>query len=391
MVDTLRERAVDEIEDQCESQTILNGPLPIHIRRGRIRDNINAKLNAALSKIGGREGAITYLGEVLGGVVSLAMHDEDNKHGLWVSSKAHPQPWMAFGDSNLNAPMISNPLEAGMHMLHKQLIEKAIQVSLSDLQKAYVIGFEKFQQKHNLVSPKYLPDKIYFDFDSDRLNKKNLDTISMLADYLHFHPSTFVNLNGHTDPTGKADYNMDLSIRRANAVKSSLVALGVPADRLHSAGFGKTQLITRNPKQYQKDRRVEFVYQSRPTGVMDDPEKIAFGDVMKEIESKVGPPYAAEDHFPHEVPDNGANLPLNSPLPAWKWGSMSETLRVQINDTIKGYLGDLKSKIATAKELDDTEVSGYTIKIRPVVEKIFDELAADPLGFLGGLMGRKVN
>lgn len=51
-----------------------------------------------------------------------------------------------------------------------------------------------------------------------------------------------VQVDGHTDPIGSAEYNQVLSERRADTVRNRLVEQGVPSDRINAQGFGKTQL-----------------------------------------------------------------------------------------------------------------------------------------------------
>ena len=51
-----------------------------------------------------------------------------------------------------------------------------------------------------------------------------------------------VQVDGHTDPIGSAEYNQVLSERRADTVRNRLVEQGVPSDRVNAQGFGKTQL-----------------------------------------------------------------------------------------------------------------------------------------------------
>ena len=58
------------------------------------------------------------------------------------------------------------------------------------------------------------------------------------------NPDTVLALDGHTDKYGAEDYNITLSLNRANAVKDALVDEGVPADSIAKVqGWGKQQLI----------------------------------------------------------------------------------------------------------------------------------------------------
>lgn len=54
---------------------------------------------------------------------------------------------------------------------------------------------------------------------------------------------SYVNVNGHTDRMGSAQYNQKLSEKRANVVKSYLVSKGMDASKIEVYGFGKTQAI----------------------------------------------------------------------------------------------------------------------------------------------------
>jgi outer membrane protein OmpA-like peptidoglycan-associated protein len=71
-------------------------------------------------------------------------------------------------------------------------------------------------------------------------------------------------IEGHTDSTGDAAHNIDLSKRRAEAVKSVLVAqFGIDGARLSTAGLGATKPVASNdtPAGRAENRRVEFVRQ----------------------------------------------------------------------------------------------------------------------------------
>jgi outer membrane protein OmpA-like peptidoglycan-associated protein/tetratricopeptide (TPR) repeat protein len=87
-----------------------------------------------------------------------------------------------------------------------------------------------------------LKEQIPFAHDSDRVEARADATLSWLARLLVTHPEIgVVSIEGHTDDVGAADYNLDLSKRRAHTVVKELVARGVNAARVRERGFGQTR------------------------------------------------------------------------------------------------------------------------------------------------------
>lgn len=76
-------------------------------------------------------------------------------------------------------------------------------------------------------------------------------------------PLSKIVVEGHTDSQGQAEYNQDLSQRRAQAVRDYLVTRGIAADRVVAQGFGPTRTIADNksPEGRANNRRVEIVVQ----------------------------------------------------------------------------------------------------------------------------------
>ncbi len=75
------------------------------------------------------------------------------------------------------------------------------------------------------------------------------------------HTELKVTIEGHTDNTGNADHNLDLSGRRAESVRNFLVSNGTDGARIASQGYGQTRPIAdnRTAEGKQKNRRVEAV------------------------------------------------------------------------------------------------------------------------------------
>jgi len=115
-----------------------------------------------------------------------------------------------------------------------------------------------------MASGRYVSHGILFDTDSDRLKPESAPVIQSIAKGLETNPALKLRIEGHTDSVGNAAHNMDLSKRRAEAVKAVLVAqFKVDAARLTTAGLGSTKPIDTNdtPLGRAQNRRVEMVKQ----------------------------------------------------------------------------------------------------------------------------------
>lgn len=103
---------------------------------------------------------------------------------------------------------------------------------------------------------------ILFDFDKDTLKPESKPTLDEIAKLLGAKPGLSLKIVGHTDNQGAADYNMDLSRRRAANVAAALIRdYGVDGGRLSSEGAGLTQPIASNDTEEgrTKNRRVELI------------------------------------------------------------------------------------------------------------------------------------
>jgi OmpA-OmpF porin, OOP family len=89
-------------------------------------------------------------------------------------------------------------------------------------------------------------DHLNFDSATTRLTPESVTTVNDLASVLKAYPGAQVQLVGHTDNTGSPAANQTLSLDRANAVKETLVAQGVGADRISTAGYGQDRPVAPN-------------------------------------------------------------------------------------------------------------------------------------------------
>jgi outer membrane protein OmpA-like peptidoglycan-associated protein len=91
-----------------------------------------------------------------------------------------------------------------------------------------------------------MPEAILFATDSASLNPRLRSDLVVLSNSLNKYPRSIVTVTGHTDNTGAASYNQDLSERRAGSVASVLRSSGVSGSRVRTVGAGESQPISTN-------------------------------------------------------------------------------------------------------------------------------------------------
>ena len=108
-----------------------------------------------------------------------------------------------------------------------------------------------------------------FQFNSAELTPNSHAVLDEVAASLQKHPQLKVELQGYTDSTGPADYNLKLSQRRADSVRGYLMSKGVPAEQLAAKGYGMASPIDTNktPQGRAHNRRVVMFATSNPGDV----------------------------------------------------------------------------------------------------------------------------
>ena len=120
-------------------------------------------------------------------------------------------------------------------------------------------GVEVSRPAENEIDVRLTSD-ILFDVDAFNLRPESRATLRGLADNFRRYPNEQFDIEGHTDSTGSDEYNLSLSQRRADSVKTYLVDQGVETAQIFARGFGESRPKASNdtPEGRQLNRRVEI-------------------------------------------------------------------------------------------------------------------------------------
>lgn len=108
---------------------------------------------------------------------------------------------------------------------------------------------------------RFVNQNIHFEFDSAQLSSMAKMLIREKAEWLKANPGVSVTIEGHCDERGTTVYNLALGERRAMAVMSYMVDLGISKDRLKKVSFGEEKPLdpAKTEEAYRKNRRAQFV------------------------------------------------------------------------------------------------------------------------------------
>ena len=121
-------------------------------------------------------------------------------------------------------------------------------------------------------------NNIYYDLDKATIRSDATPILDSLVQIMTDNPDIYIELGSHTDSRQTAEYNLELSKKRAEAAVNYIIKNGVKSERIRARGYGKTKLLIKNAQteeQHQKNRRTEFkVLRYNPKNRDDEDEQL---------------------------------------------------------------------------------------------------------------------
>jgi len=118
----------------------------------------------------------------------------------------------------------------------------------------------EIERQQNEILKLTMSSEVSFDFNSATIKSSFYSPLNKIADIMKRYPQTQIVIAGHTDSVGSEQYNLNLSLRRANAVADYLISRGVAQSRLGTEGRGELEPIASNETESGRaqNRRVEI-------------------------------------------------------------------------------------------------------------------------------------
>ncbi len=106
---------------------------------------------------------------------------------------------------------------------------------------------------------------IHFDFDRYDIQSRDVAVMKENAALLAKYPGVKIQIEGHCDERGTAEYNLALGERRANSAKKHLVSLGIPENRLSTISYGEEKPLdsSSHEEAWSKNRRAHSIILSK--------------------------------------------------------------------------------------------------------------------------------
>lgn len=212
-----------------------------------------------------------------------------------------------------------------------------------------------------LMSQTVLERSVYFDTDKYIVTKRYADSLEVLYNSVQDVDITSVSLEGHTDATGEASYNLQLSKNRAMSVFRELVKVGIPAEIITSVGKGEDYPVADNEtvRGRSLNRRVDILIhlEEKPQETQTAEEDTSSPELYKLYELLETPPerfYIAADKDTVVITENGTILYISKNTFAIP--NNSELLELSVKD-IRKKSEIIRNDLTTVTNRNDIMIS----------------------------------
>jgi len=157
---------------------------------------------------------------------------------------------------NTQATLIGAGIGAALGGVAGNQIGRYMDLQEQELRNAVVASEAASIRREQDVLRATFKGEAFFDLNSTALKPGGYAELERVAQVLNKYPQTTIEIGGHTDITGTAEYNQTLSVKRADSVRDALIKNGVAPERMETVGYGESRPIS---SYHAMNRRVEII------------------------------------------------------------------------------------------------------------------------------------
>ena len=237
------------LKDQQKYASVVTTIMPAEYKSSKVRVNSYFESRAHFT---GDNKAFESLEKFYGKPVHIAIQVQKERLRMWINEEK-------LFDAPKGVPVGAIMNQIYFEVGHTNYNEEQYAIYVSNIKAAT----GKPDARHKLIEEgKFSTTGILFDFQSAVIKPESYAVVKDIANVLKENASIRVKVIGHTSSDGDDKANMELSVKRAAAVKELLISeFGLDAARFESEGKGETQPVADNKSKEGKvlNRRVEFI------------------------------------------------------------------------------------------------------------------------------------
>lgn len=196
---------------------------------------------------------------LFGGLFSCATMQTQQEKGTAVGAGVGAGVGAILGQAigrNTQATLIGAGIGAALGGVAGNQIGRYMDLQEQELRNALAANEAASIRREQDVLRATFKGEAFFDLNSTALKPGGYAELERVAQVLNKYPQTTIEIGGHTDTTGTAEYNQTLSVKRADSVRDALIKNGVAPERMETVGYGESRPISSD---HAMNRRVEII------------------------------------------------------------------------------------------------------------------------------------
>jgi len=216
-------------------------------------DSLKGIIQDAFTEKNINDAKVFVVNKITGDTIAYSTGNNNGEFSLIVPKKDE-----SIDERDLQLVIVKDGFEKKVINIDTEYFESEYQIIGNvDTKMNVEIKVDKVIEFHN----------IYFNYGKAELNQNSISVLDKIIQIMNENEKMAIELSAHTDCRSSADFNLNLSEKRANSAKNYMVSKGISEERITAKGYGKTRLLVLcknndclkcSEQEHAANRRIEF-------------------------------------------------------------------------------------------------------------------------------------